>query len=259
MGFAVAAPDFPAGCAIVFGGSGGLGRAIAGLLAERGADVVLTYRTRPQPAQAVAAEIRAIGRKASALPCELSDRAAVESVVRAAQAEYGRVHTVVSAGGLVYDTGRLAELRESSFRGVVETDVIGFFNISQAAVPALREGGGGAIVAIVTTALAHVVPRTALSAAPKAAVATMIKHLATEEGVNGIRANAVGPGVIDAGMVIPLRQGPSRKTMDLAIGMTPLRRFGRAEEVAETVVFLASAKAGYISGQVLMVDGGMLA
>jgi NAD(P)-dependent dehydrogenase (short-subunit alcohol dehydrogenase family) len=252
--------DFPEGCAIVFGGSGGLGGHIAGLLAQRGADVVVTYRSRQQAAGEVAAAIRAGGRRASVLACDVADRSAVNAVVQQAQAEYGRVHTVVSASGMVYDTGRLAELREDSFRGVIDTDVIGFFNISQAAVPALRRGGGGAVVAVVTTALAHVVPRTTLSAAPKAAVAVMIKQLATEEGVNGIRANAVGPGVIgDAGMVLPLREGPARKTMDLAIGMTPLRRFGKAGEVAEAVVFLASARSGYISGQVLMVDGGMMA
>jgi NAD(P)-dependent dehydrogenase (short-subunit alcohol dehydrogenase family) len=252
--------DFPAGCALVFGGSGGLGGAIAELLARRGSDVALTYRSRPQPAHEVAAAVAAQGRSATVLECDVANRAAVAAAVRAAQAAHGRVHTVISAGGLVYDTGRLADLTEESFRAVVETDVLGFFNISQAAVPALRQGGGGSIVALITPALGQCVPRAALSSTPKAAVAMMIRQLAAEEGPNGIRANAVGPGVIgDAGMVLPLREGPGRKTMDQALTMTPLRRFGKAIEVAETVVFLASARASYISGQLLMVDGGMLA
>jgi NAD(P)-dependent dehydrogenase (short-subunit alcohol dehydrogenase family) len=259
MTFGTPTPDFPAGCAIVFGASGGLGQATAGLIAERGSDVVLTYRSRPQEAEQAAVKIRALGRKALALPCDVTDRASIAAVVKAALEHFGRIHTVVSAGGLVFDTGPLAEFREAAFRGVIETDVIGFFNIAQATIPALRQGGGGSVVALVTCAIGRTVPTDALSATPKAAVATMIKQIATEEARAGIRANAVGPGVIDGGMVIPLRETPAKKLLDGAVKATPLGRLGTCEEVAEVVTFLASSKAAYVTGQVLMVDGGLAA
>jgi NAD(P)-dependent dehydrogenase (short-subunit alcohol dehydrogenase family) len=259
MAFGVEGRDFPDGCAVVFGGSGGLGMATAGLLAERGSDVVVTYRSRAAEAEGLVKQIRAMGRKATPMSCDLTDAAAVAKVMAQARKEYGRVHTVVSAGGLVFDTGPLAEFKPESFRGVIEADVFGFFNIAQAAVPIMREGGGGSIVALVTCAVGRTVPTDALSATPKAAVAMMVRHLATEEARHGIRANAVGPGVIDAGMVIPLRETPAKLLLDQAVDFTPLGRLGTAAEIAESVVFLASSKAAYITGQILMVDGGLAA
>lgn len=259
MTFGTPHPDFPAGCAIVFGASGGLGQATAGLMAQRGADVVLTYRSRPQEAEQVAVKIRELGRKAVAVACDVTDRVSVDAVVKTALAQFGRIHTVVSAGGLVFDTGPLAEFRPEAFRGVIETDVIGFFNIAQATIPAMRKGGGGSVVALVTCAINRNVPTDALSATPKAAVATMVRHIATEEARSGIRANAVGPGVIDGGMVVPLRETPAKKLLDGAVKATPLGRLGTCEEVAEVVAFLASSKAAYVTGQVLMADGGLTA
>jgi NAD(P)-dependent dehydrogenase (short-subunit alcohol dehydrogenase family) len=259
MAFGVQERDFPDGCAVIFGGSGGLGKASAGLMAERGTDVVVTYRSRPAEAEGLVKDVRAMGRKATAAACDVTDRSAVAAVLSQAQKDYGRVHTVVSAGGLVFDTGALVDFKPESFRGVIEADVFGFFNIAQAAVPVLRAGGGGSIVALVTCAIARTVPTDALSATPKAAVAMMVRHLATEEARYGIRANAVGPGVIDAGMVIPLRETPAKLLLDQAVEFTPLGRLGSAAEVAETVAFLASSKAAYITGQILMVDGGLAA
>ncbi|KAK8048231.1 hypothetical protein PG994_009961 [Apiospora phragmitis] len=260
MAFGVTQPEFPEGCAVVFGGSGGLGRASAGLMAERGANVVVTYKSRAAEAESLVAEVCRLGRRASAVACDVTDRAAVEAVFRHAVATYKRVHTVVSAGGLVFDTGPLAAFQESSFRGVIETDVIGFFHIAQAGVPVLREGGpGGSFVALVTSAVSRTVPCDALSATPKAAVAMMVRQLAAEEAAHGIRANAVGPGVIYAGMVLPLLETPARALLEAATEVTPLRRWGEAAEVAEAVAFLASSKASYITGQVLMVDGGLAA
>lgn len=196
--FGVHTPDFPStGCALVFGATGGIGAATAGLLAERGCDVVMTYRSRRTEADELADSIRSLGHKATTQACDVTDREAVATVVETALAEHGRIHTVVSAAGLVFRTRPLIEFTDDEFADVIHTDVLGFFNIAKATVPALRAGGGGSITALITTAVDRTVPTDALSATPKAAVAMMMRMLATEEAVNGIRANAVGPGVVE--------------------------------------------------------------
>ncbi|KAG6353281.1 hypothetical protein INS49_007580 [Diaporthe citri] len=227
MTFGVTQPEFAEGCAVVFGGSGGLGRASAGLMAERGSDVVVTYKSRRAEAESLVEELRKLGRQASAVACDVTDRKAVEAVFEHAVDTYKRVHTVVSAGGLVFGTGPLAQFADETFRGVIETDVYGFYNIAKAGVPA--------------------------------AVAMMVRQLATEEAAHGIRANAVGPGVINAGMVLPMMDTPTRALLEGATAATPLKRWGEAAEIAEAVAFLASSKASFITGQVLMVDGGLAA
>ncbi|KAK7961828.1 uncharacterized protein PG986_002653 [Apiospora aurea] len=105
MTFGVTTPDFPEGCAVVFGGSGGLGRASAGLMAERGANIVVTYRTRPAEAESRVAALCELGRQASTVACDVTNRQAVDAVFQHAVATHRRVHTVVSAGGLVFDAG----------------------------------------------------------------------------------------------------------------------------------------------------------
>lgn len=258
MAYGVTTPDFPSdGCAIVFGASGGLGQSTAGLLAERGANVVATYRSRPDPVNAVVASIRKMGRKATAIECDVMKRASVDKVVNEALKEYGRIHTVVSAGGILFGTGPLIDFKDDEFRGVIETDVFGFFNISKAVVPALRKGGGGSITALITSAVSGIVPEDTLSSVPKAAVWMMVRQLASEEARNGIRANAVGPGVVNGGMVLPMLQGPAKKILDMAVEATPLHRMGECSEIAEALAFLASSKAAYVTGQFLMVDGGL--
>ena len=259
MSFGINAPEYPAGCAIIFGGSGGLGQATAGLMAQRGSDILVTYRSRAEESRKLVEQLRGMGRKAEAMACDVTDRAQVDAVFAKAVKTFGRVHTVVSAGGLVFDTGPIADFKMESFRGVIETDVVGFFNIAQSGIPVLREGKGGSFVALITCATKRTVPLDALSATPKAAVQMMVRQIATEEARNGIRANAVGPGVIDGGMVIPMMLTETRKLLEMAVEYTPLGRLGTCDEIAEAVAFLASSKAAYITGQALMVDGGLSA
>ncbi|WP_319799124.1 SDR family NAD(P)-dependent oxidoreductase [Nitrobacter sp.] len=256
MTFGVSKPDFPAGCAVLFGASGGLGSVTARLMAERGSHVVLTYSSRAAEAAEVVADIERHGGQAMAVQCDVRERASIDAVVAAAVERFGAVHSVLSSQGFKYATGVFAEADPDGVRRKFEIDVIGFLNICQATIPPLRENGGGSILAIVSPAITRFVPGYGLGATPKAGVVSMVKYFAGEEGRNNIRVNAVAPGVINAGMAIKLSEGPAKEILDRAVAATPLGRLGEAAEVAELLTFLASAKAGYVTGQVVMIDGG---
>lgn len=250
--------DFPPGAALVVGGSGGVGRAVCVALARAGSDVALTYRTRPEVAEEVAVQARALGRKASVHPLTLGDAASVDSAVAAAGAEHGRLHTVVVGAGTLATQVRVGEMTVEQWRTVVEQDLNGFVSVVQATLPRLRAGGGGSYVHLGSAGHDRWPERDVLSVAPKAAIEALITGIAREEGVHGIRANTVLLGVIEAGMFLELsRQGVFGDDWVRAVqaGLA-LKRWGRPEEVADAVVFLASRRAAYVTGQRLSVSGG---
>ena len=250
-------PDFPEGCALIYGGSGGLGQSAARLFAACGSAVVVTYRSNQSEADKTVKQITDFGGKALAVQADLTRPETIKAACDAAVAKFGRVHSVVAAGGLAFGTPTLAETPPSDFRNVIETDVIGFFNIAQATLPAVRAGGGGSYTALITTAVHRTYPGDTLSGPPKAAMNALVKQIVLEEAKHNIRANSVGPGVIFAGMVLPMLETDARALLDYAVDITPLKRAGTDLEIAEAVVFLASRRASYITGQALMVDGGL--
>lgn len=256
MSFGVGVADFPAGAAVIFGGSGGIGSMTAGLIAERGSDVVLTYQSRETEAEQVAAKIRALNRRAICVQVDVRDRSSVEAGLATAEREFGSVHSVVSAQGGRYTTGPLAEVDPEELQNKTQTDIIGFLNIVQSSLPRLRSKGGGSITAIITPAIHRAVPNYALAAIPKMGVIAMVRAFAVEEGRHNIRVNGVSLGVIDAGMAHTVAASPGRALLEKVVAATPLARVGRPEEVAKTIAFLASAKAGYVTGQLIMIDGG---
>ncbi|MDP3893180.1 SDR family NAD(P)-dependent oxidoreductase, partial [Nocardioides sp.] len=134
----------------------------------------------------------------------------------------------------------------------------GFFNVVHPALPVLRRDGGGSVVAVTTAATSRYPARDGLSATPKAAVEGLVRGLAAEEGRYGVRVNAVGPGMLTDGMAARLIEGGelSPEALDVARRNIPMHRFGTAHDIAEAVCFLASDRAGFISGQKLDVDGG---
>lgn len=246
------------GAALVVGGSGGLGLAITRLLARQGANVAVTYRSRPEAGAAAVEAAREWGVHASAYPLDLGTAVAdAADVVERVVAEHGGLHTLVYAAGPHVPMVHLSKVAPADMAVQLAADAAGFFAVVQPALPHLRTAQGS-VVAVTTAATARFPVRDGLSSAPKAAVEAMVRGLAAEEGRFGVRVNAVGPGMLTDGMAARLIDTGELSEEALAItrGNIPLRRFGTAHDIAEAVCFLASDRAGFISGQKLDVDGG---
>jgi 3-oxoacyl-[acyl-carrier protein] reductase len=248
--------EYPPGAAVVFGGSGGVGRAVCVRLADSGCDVALTYRTNAAAAEEVVASIRARGRRAEAHAVSAGDEGAVVSLLDGAAARFGGVHTVVHAAGSDIPMRFVSEVTRSQWRDVMDADATGFFDLVRASLPHLR-ASHGSLVAVTSAGLSRFPSRDVLSVAPKAAILALVRAVAKEEGRYGVRANCVALGVIEAGIFSRLSGGElGKEWIDAAHRNTPLRRFGTAEEAADAVQFLSSSRASYVTGQTIAVDGG---
>lgn len=244
--------------ALVAGGSGGIGSAIARALGADGWKVAITYRGNEERAARIVAELEAGGTAARALRVDLTDPEATAAVV----GEVGDgLAGVVYAAGPTIRLDYLASLGVDEFAAALDGDLKACVNLLLPALPALRERGGS-IVALSTQAAARYAKRDALSSVPKAGVDALLRAIATEEGRYGTRANTVGVGMIEGeGLWETFHQSGDYTDALLAAAMqaTPMRRFGRPEDIAAMVRFLMSAEAGWVTGQTIYVDGGYTA
>ena len=248
-------PAFPPGTALVIGGSGGIGRAICLALARAGSAIALTYRNNAAAAATCADAVRALGVSAEAHALDLGDPDATRAVIDAIAAR-GPLHTVIHAAGSDIRMRWISQVTPAEWRDVMRADADGCFHLTHAALPHLRRARGS-LVAVTSAGNTRYPSRDILSVAPKAAIEALVRGLAREEGRHGVRANAVAVGVVDAGIFQRLSATdlPPAWT-DAARANTPLLRIGDAAEVADAVVFLASARASFVTGQTLVVDGG---
>lgn len=248
--------DFPEGIAVVIGGSGGIGREVCRRLAECGSDVAITYRSNRAPAEDAAAMVEGLGRKSHLAALDITDADATKAYLEGLAAEFGRIHTVVVATGANMRMAYVAEIGIQEFQDTIRNDLFSFFNVVHATIPIMRAGGGGAIVAMSSAAMIHFSPKDLLSTGPKGGVDSIMRAVAREEGRYGIRANSIGLGVIDAGLMDRLWDGLSPEFEAKMRNGNALKRIGTAGEAADAVVFLASSRASYITGQRLVLDGG---
>jgi 3-oxoacyl-[acyl-carrier protein] reductase len=247
---------FPAGAALVFGGSGGIGQHLAKAFAAAGSDVAIVYRSKQDVAERVAGEIGKGGRKATIHAADVTQRAQIDAAVAAAAKAHGRLHTVAWAAGPVVEQVYLAETSAELWKKSFDIEVHGFFNAVQATLPHLRQQGGGSYVHLGSAGHVWWPPKDGLSVVPKAANEALLKGIAKEEGRNNIRANSILVGVIEAGMFLELlKRGVfDQKWIDETQKLLALKRWGKPEEVGDAAVFLATN--GYVTGQQINVSGG---
>jgi 3-oxoacyl-[acyl-carrier protein] reductase len=229
--------------ALVTGGSRGIGRAIAAELANAGAKVVVGYRSGAEEAEGVASEI---GGKA--VQADVSDPDEAKRLVD----EAGEVDVLVNNAGVTRD-GLLVRMPDDDWRAVLDTNLGGTFNTCRAASRGMMKRRSGAIVNVSSVVGVHGNPGQTNYAASKAGIIGFTKALARELGSRGVRANVVAPGYISTRLTNELPD-ELRQTM---LANTPLGRFGEPEDVAGAVRFLCSDAAAFVTGEVLLVDGGL--
>jgi 7-alpha-hydroxysteroid dehydrogenase len=236
--------------AIVTGGGRGIGRAIALAYAETGADVVCVARTLTD-VETVAAEIRALGRRAIAVRCDVTDLPRLAAVVEAALNEFGRItHLVNNAGG----SGPNDPLKMSAdrFEGVFRFNVGSAYELTRLCVPHMREAGGGNVVNITSGAARYAQPHFSAYGTAKAAL-TQLTRLLAQDFAPSVRVNAIAPGPImtaalDRALPAEMREGMIRNT--------PLRSLGEVDDIAAAALYLASPASRWVTGKVIEVDGG---
>jgi 3-oxoacyl-[acyl-carrier protein] reductase len=237
--------------ALVTGASRGIGKAIALRLAQAGATVVLSSRTA-EAAAAAAGELVAQGCRAASVALDVSSDHSAEPTLRDLIRDYGRITVLVNNAGIHRDS-LLLRMKSEDWEDVVQTDLGGVYRLCRAVVPSMVRGRYGRIVNISSVVAQSGNPGQTNYAAAKSAVEGFSRSLARELASRCITVNCVAPGFIDTDMTRAL-DGPARERL---LEQVPMRRWGRPEEVAEAVLFLASPEASYITGVTLHVNGGM--
>lgn len=238
--------------AVVTGASRGIGRAVALKLSREGATVVINYNGSADKAEEVKCEIEKNGGKAEVMQCNVSDFQACEGFIKEVIAKFGSLDILVNNAGITRD-GLLMKMSEDDFDAVLDTNLKGTFHCIRFASRQMMKQRSGRIINLSSVSGVLGNAGQANYSASKAGVIGLTKAAARELSSRGITVNAIAPGFINTDMTQCLPD----KVKEESVKQIPLGRFGEPEDIAEAAAFLASEKAGYITGQVLCVDGGM--
>ncbi len=238
--------------ALVTGASRGIGREIAITLARYGATVIVNYNGSKDRAEEVVKTIEAAGGKAEAVQCSVANTEAVDAMVKGLIEKYGHIDILVNNAGITKDN-LMIKMSESDFDSVIDTNLKGCFNTIKALYRQLLKQKSGRIVNL--SSVSGIMGNAGQTnyAASKAGVIGLTKSVAKELAPRGITVNAVAPGFVDTEMTAAMTE----QAKEAVLSAIPLKREGKPEDIAETVAFLVSDKASYITGQVITVDGGM--
>lgn len=241
--------------AVVIGGTSGIGLALSRGLAQAGANVVPTGR-RHELVRSAAAEVAALGRRSLAQTCDITDNASIERLLQAACAEFGSVQILVNCAGRIKRMPTL-DCPESEWDAIFETNLKGTLRACRVFGRHMIEKRYGRIINIGSLSSFVGLFEVAAYGASKSAVASLTKSLAVEWATSGVCVNALVPGVLRTDLNAALLDGTERGKEFLL--RTPMRRFGKLEELVGAAVFLASDAASFVTGHLLVVDGGIMA
>lgn len=239
-------------CAIVTGGSQGIGKAISLLFAKNGADVAIFYVGNPNPAEETVKEIEAVGRRAYAFDCDVSDFAASKAAVDEVVKIFGGADILINNAGITRDNLML-KMSEADFDAVLGVNLKGTFNMMKHVYPIMMRKRYGKIVSISSVVGLNGNAGQANYSASKAGIIGLTKTMAKELASRHVNVNAIAPGFIQTDMTKAI----SDKAKEAAMSMIPMGIYGTPEDIARTALFLVSPSADYITGEVIRVDGGM--
>ncbi|MDK2981477.1 MAG: enoyl-[acyl-carrier protein] reductase [Chloroflexota bacterium] len=247
--------DFSGKVALVTGSGRGIGRVIAHQLAEYGADLVINYVHNQEPAEEIAADIRAMGRDALVVRANIGKMDGLGHLFDEITEHYGRLDILVANAASGFNRPALQQ-KESGWDHTLNVNARSFLFAAQRAVPLMQTAGQGRMVAITSPGAEHVMPDYIAVGASKAALNSLVRYLAVELAPQHISVNAVSPGIVETDALTHFAFMQDDQVIPRAIAATPAGRLVTSQDIANAVCFLCSPQADMIRGQVLVVDGG---
>ena len=246
------AQPFEGRTALVTGGSRGIGRACATMLAAGGARVAVVYAGNTAAADETVAAIESAGGRAEAFQCDVTDHAAAEALIKKIVEEWGKLDILVNNAGIIRD-GLFATMSPENWGDVINTNLTGVYNFCHAAVMPMMRARYGRVINMSSVAAHYSNPGQANYAASKGGIVGLTRCLATEIAKRGITVNAVAPGFVQTDMTEAVRNAAG----DVITKAIPRKRLGTPEDIARAVCFLADERSDYVTGQTITVDGGL--